>query len=161
MAEFRVDNCVYAFRPMDAFTQLDVIAKLSPLLASGFAELIPFFIKMRDEGLLKIEDIPLKEAVELAPPVAREISKMDSKDRRFIIEACLSLCERKMDGSPGFAPIWNAQVGRAQFEDINSDISIMLRITQGVLMGTFKRFFPESLFALFEGAAVQSSKSST
>ena len=144
---------------MDAFTQFDVLAKVSPLLASGFGEIVPFFIEMRKEGFTSIADVPMQRAAQLLGPVSRELAKMPSDDRRFVMAACLGLCERKaISDQLGWAPIWNAQVGRAMFDDINNNMMVMLRIALAVIQGTFADFFPASLSDLLGGAARQHSK---
>ena len=144
--EFRVEKCTYRVqRPMDAFTQFDLIAKVSPLLASGFGEFVPFFIAMRKEGIAKIGDIPMDRMAKLVGPIARELAKMPTEDRHFVLASCLSICDRKQDGPTFWAPVWNPQAGRSMFDDINNDISVMLRIALAVFQGTFSNFFPASL----------------
>jgi hypothetical protein len=143
---------------MDAFTQFDVIAKVSPLLASGFSEIVPFFIELRKEGIGSIADVPMQRAAQLFGPVSRELAKMPPEDRRYIMGACLGICERKQDGQQGFAPIWSDQAGRAIFDDINNNISVMLRIAVAVIQGTFADFFPASLSGLLGGAPLTTSK---
>ena len=134
---------------MDAFTQMSVAAKISPLIASGFAELLPFAVRMRKEGIANIADVPLKDAAAMLGPVARELAKMPEEDRRFVISSCLSLCERQKDGSQGWETIWNAAANVSNQSDIQSDAVIMIRITIGVIHGTLSNFTLGDLSTLF------------
>ncbi len=151
--EFRVENATYkTMRPMDFWTQLEMSAKVLPLIAAGFGELTAIIMEMKAQGLNDWGSIPRQRAAMLAVPVAKELSRMSADDRRYIISECLLLCERKMDGQEFWAPIWNVAAARSQFADINEDISIIARITLGVIHGTFNRFFPASLSELIGGA---------
>jgi len=150
--EFRIGEFTYKARRMDAFTQMSVISRLSPLLASGFGEIIPLMHKLREEGIANIADMPLDRLGAIATPVARELAKMSDDDRKFIISACLDLCDRKPDGDERWAKVWNPQAGRAMFDDINNDVSILLRIVLGVLQGTCESFLPASLSGSLGGA---------
>lgn len=146
MSEFRVGDFEYRARSMDAFSQLDVMAKLSPLLAAGASELIPFFLDMSKNGLTTADSSALTGILAALDPAAKALANMSGDDRRFIIGTCLSLCERQT--SNGWTKIWNIDAGRAMFDDINNDVSVMLKITTCVLQGTFQRFFPEALSKL-------------
>ena len=147
--EFRVGDYAYKSRHMDVFTQLDILAKLTPLLAAGFVEVVGIFLLLRERGVA-IEDAPLTEAAKLVRPVAAELSRMSQEDRRYIIASCLSVCERQSSGQQAWAPIWNTAAGMAMHQDINSDVSVVLRIALGVIDGTFRRFFPESVWPFLD-----------
>jgi hypothetical protein len=83
---------------------------------------------------------------------------MSSADRKYILGTCLATVERKRDGEVGWAKIWNADAGRAMYDDINYDFLLMLRIALGVFQETFARFLPASLSALI-GASPESAHS--
>jgi hypothetical protein len=142
---------------MDAFTQMAIFSKVSPLLASGFGEMIPIIVSLRKEGLRNLADMPLEKLSSIITPVSRELAKMTNEDRTFIVGTCLELCDRKRDSEQSFARVWNASASRAMFDDINNDLSLMLRIVIGVLQLTFSSFFPESLSDLLGKANNQSS----
>lgn len=150
--EFRVGEFIYKARRMDAFTQMDVISRLSPLMASGFGEIVPLLHELRKEGLTNFADLPMDRLGSIAAPVARELAKMPDEDRHFVVKSCLDLCDRKRDGDERWAKVWSPQAGRAMFDDINNDISVMMRIVVGVLQGTFESFLPASLSGLIGGA---------
>ena len=157
MAEFRVAECIYSVRNMDAFTQMALVSKISPLLASGFGEAIPIIVALRKSGVSNLADMPLEKLASIATPVARELSKMTDEDRNFIVGTCLDLCDRRRDGEQSFVKVWNHGAHRAMFDDINNDLSLMIRIVIGVLQVTFSSFFPESLFGSPGKASNQSS----
>jgi hypothetical protein len=142
---------------MDAFTQMALVSKISPLLASGFGEAIPIVVSLRKEGMKNLADMPLEKLAAILTPVSRELAKMTNDDRLYIIGTCLNLCDRKHDGEQSFTKVWNDTAGRAMFDDINNDLSLMLRIVIGVLQVTFSSFFPESLSGSFGKASNQSS----
>ena len=147
--EFHIGEYTYRAKSMDAFTQMSVTAKISPLIASGFAELLPFAVKLRKDGIKNIADLPLKEAAAMLGPVAREMVKMPDEDRRYVISACLSLCERNKDGAQGWEPIWNHAAVISNQSDIQSDMILMLRITIGVIHGTLSNFSLGDLLTSF------------
>jgi len=147
--EFRIGDCAYRQTSrINAFDQMAIIAKISPLLASGFGELAPLIMKMRKDGLTSLEDMAIDKLGEIATPIATQLAKMSEPDRRFIIGACLGTVERKRDGEVGWAKIWSQEAGRAMFDDINFDFTLMLRIALGVFQETFAGFLPASLSSL-------------
>lgn len=146
MSEFRVGDFTYSVRRMDAFTQMAVVSKISPLLASGFGEAIPLVVRLRREGLNNIANMPLEELARIGTPIARELSKMTNDDRLYIVGTCLGVCDRRRNGEQSFSPVWNQTAQRSMFDDINNDMSLMIRVVLGVLQVTFSSFFPESLF---------------
>jgi hypothetical protein len=142
--EFRIDNFTYrTSRPMDAMVQMDVLSKFAPVLTSGVTELVPFFLRAKAEGLGSIENASMDIALTALNPVAKALSAMTKADRMEIIEACLDLCDRKEAGKEGWSKIWNVDVHRAMYDDINNDSILMVRIVWKVIEGTFQRFFQE------------------
>jgi hypothetical protein len=115
------------------------------------SEIIPFIQEMREKGLA-LDAVKTDAAVKALDPVAKAMASMPDNHRRYIVSSCLALCSRKADKAEGWAPIWNADVHRALFDDINNDVSVMLKIVLGVLKATFSRFFPESLSGFLGGA---------
>ena len=138
--EFTVGDYTYRAKNMDAFVQWSVAAKISPLIASGFAEILPMAVVLRKKGVKNVADLDLKEIAGMAGPIARELAKMPEEDRRFIASACLSLCERQRLGHQGWEPVWNHQAGISPHGDIQSDGVILLRIIAGVIQGTLANF---------------------
>lgn len=139
-------------RKMDAFKQMAVVSKVSPLLASGVGELAPLIVELRREGMSVMSEMSLDKLGQIITPVSRELAKMTDDDRRLIIGSCLDLVDRKDDGKEGWARIWSADANRSMFEEINSDMTMMLRIVFFVVVEVFGGFFPASLSASFAGA---------
>ena len=151
-SEFRLGEYTYRVRQMPAKIQFAVLAKISPLFAAGLTELMPFIQSAINRGLAKSLEMPLEEAIKAASPAAKALASMPDSDRDFIIAACLSICTRKFDGREGWGPLWNEAAATSPCDDINSDISVLLKIILNVLRVTFTRFFPESLSGLIGGA---------
>ena len=140
-------------RKMDAFKQMAVVSKVSPLLASGLGELAPLVVDLKREGMSVMSEMSLDKLGQLITPVSRELAKMSDEDRRLIVGSCLDLVDRKEDGKEGWARIWSADANRSMFEEINSDLTVMLRIVFFVVVEVFGGFFPASLSASLGGAA--------
>jgi hypothetical protein len=151
--EIRIGDSSYTIaRPMNAFVQTDVLSKISPLLASGFGELVPLFMELSRLGISNVAEIETAKLIAIATPVTRELSRMTDEDRRFVFAACLTCVDRKREGDKGWAPVWNENARMSMFQDINFDAFLMLRITMGVIQETFTSFFSASLSALSGGA---------
>jgi hypothetical protein len=130
---------------LNGFVQLAIFTKLMPLLAAGAGELAPLITELRAKGFSGMASMPLEHLGQIITPVAREFAKMTEEDRRFIVGSCLAAVERKQDGKEGWHTVWNKEAQRAMFDDINDDLSVMLRITLFVLSETFAPFLPASL----------------
>ena len=144
--EFHIGDCTYRqTSKINGKTQMKILAKISPLLASGFGELAPLLVSLKRDGVRNIAEVSLMQLGQIATPVARELAKMPDEDRDYIINACLSTVSRKRDGEIGWAAIWSSDANRAMFNDINNDFSLMLRIALGVFQETFGPFLPASL----------------
>lgn len=141
--EFSIDGTSFKTRAMSAEAQLDVLVKVSPLLAAGFAEIIPFYVQLRRDGIASVADASLGQLVGLLTPVARELSKMPKGELWSVIGGCLECCERQVGNS--WSPVWNKAANRPQFQDVNDDLLFALRIAFAVFEASFARFFPASL----------------
>lgn len=144
--DFRVGDYTYhQMTKIDALTQWDMIAIVSPLLATGVGKLVPILAQMRQQGITNIAEASMDQLSEVATPVARELARMSRADRHFLISTCLMTLERKKDGEAGWAKVWSVEAGRSMFDDINNDFSIMIRVALGVFQGTFQSFLPSGL----------------
>lgn len=148
--EFTVAGKRYKATRGNAEDQFDLLSKLTPLLASGIGEIIPFLMEVRRNGITNIGDVAMERIGQITTPVARELSNMSRKDRQVIVAACLRLCQRKGDGeAEGWADVWNDGAQMSMFADIHNDIGVMLQIVWAVIQGVFGRFFPESVSRSF------------
>jgi len=141
--DFSIDGVAYKARNMDVFTQMKVLSKLSPLLASGFGEIIPLIKEARTRGVASLFSLPLEETVKHLAPVAEHLAKMSDEDRLIIVGSSLALVEKEVKPDV-WAGVWNAQAGHAMFREIDENLTLMLRLVFAVLQGTFSRFFPAS-----------------
>lgn len=160
--QFTIDGVAYKARPMDAFTQMDIVSLLSPLVAAGGAELIPWLKEMREtakakaleaavagsdplaaaaDGLLETDPA---EALKHFGGLTRELAKMSSEDRRTIIASCLSLVDKQIKEGQ-WAPVWNVAASRAADDKINNNLWLMVRIAFEVIKGQLFPFFTVSL----------------
>ena len=144
---FEIDGIKYDSRKMDAFTQMGIVARISPLLASGFGELAPIVLDLKAKGQ-SFADIPMERLLEIATPVARELAKLSDEDRLYVVGACLSVCQRQNDNGQGWAPVWNREAKRAMFKDVNENLGTMMKIVLAVLQDNLAPFLPASLSAL-------------
>lgn len=144
--DFRVNDCTYRMTSrLNAKTQFSILQKISPLLASGFGQLAPLLIQLKQEGVANVAEMTLAQLSQIATPVARELAAMSDADRDYILGTLLSVVERKRDGEIGWAKVWSPEVGRSMFDDVNNDFTVMLRIALGVFQETFSAFLPASL----------------
>jgi hypothetical protein len=142
--EFTIDGVAYKARPMNAFTQADIVSLLSPVIAAGGAEIIPWLREMREAALAGgaggLLDANPAEALKHFGGLARELAKMKSEDRRFILSTCLELVDRQIKEGQ-WAPIWVPAAGRAADDKINNSLWLMVRIAFHVIQGTLFPFF--------------------
>jgi hypothetical protein len=156
MSEFTVAGVRYrTARKMDAFVQLGVMSRLSPLLASGFGEIVPLVMELKEKGL-QIADVEMNRLMQMAVPVSHELAKISDADRNYIVGECLAVVDRendssKTEGNRGWAPVWNREAKRAMFTEVNADFSVMLRIVLTVLVETFSPFLGANLSSLVGG----------
>ena len=147
------DSTYRVARKMNGMVQWDIFAKISPLLASGFGELLPLFVEMKSQGMHSLAEVDIAKLAAIATPVAREFSRTSDADRRYVFSTCLACVDRKKDNEQAWAKVWNTDANVSMFSDINNDAILMGRITLGVLQGTFQSFFPASLSALIDGGS--------
>jgi hypothetical protein len=133
---FEVGGFTYRAGKLDARTQFHVVRRLAPVLGS-FRDILA--VVRPAEGQERVDPI---EAIE---PLADAVSKMPDDHVDYVLDACLSVCQREQPGGAGWSPVWNVQAKRPQFEDI--DMLAMLQIVANVLAGALSGFFPGLLFA--------------
>lgn len=112
MIDFKVGDYNYRAQKMDAMTQFHVMCKFGPAMN--------------------------KSATSGGETMLDVFSHMSDVDREYIINETLAIVQREQNGQ--WANIWNKQVKRPMFEDINA-VHVM-DISSNVMDGTFKDFFP-------------------
>lgn len=148
--EFNYSDHTYRMaRKIEMFDQVAILLKITPLLASGFGEIVPMVVELQRSGLRNFGEAPLEAISKIAIPVSRELAKMPDEDRRLIISRCLGTIDRRREGAQGWAPIWSAEASRAMFDDVGGDMLLVIRISIAVLQETYKSFFSDRLLTLF------------
>lgn len=131
MADFTVGNHTYKSRKLDAFTQLHIARRISPLLGS-LGDAYKKFLASGKDPLVVLE------------PVSQAVSQLKDADVNYVMNHCLSVCQRRQADA-----VW-ANVasinGGLQFEDI--ELPEMLLICWHVLeenLGRFMAALPSEL----------------
>lgn len=132
-----INGITYSIGKLDAFQQLHVARKLAPFLA----HLFPMLAKLapQAEGSADLGDVLMELA---AGPLADIFCRMAKEDVDFVVNTCLSVCQRKQD--TGYKKIFAN--GSLMFNDIQLDTLVSL--TLAVVQENLGRFFltsqPES-----------------
>jgi len=123
---FEVGGQTYRVGRMDAKKKFHVARRLAPLL--------PAMSALHSGG----------DMMKSLAPVAESLSRMSEEDTDYVIDACLSVCQR-LQPAGGWAPI-TAAGGRLMFQDI--DMPEMIQLTVQAIRDNIGNFLP--------GAAPQS-----
>jgi hypothetical protein len=127
--ELDIDAKKYRTGRLTAFQQFHIARKLAPaLFALGKAA-------MKDEGQLSsMKDFDVLLAF---GPLVEVISKMSEADTEYVLNVCLSTCQRQ-EGNAWAAVYTIGQ--RLMFEDIG--LQAMLQLTVAVIRENLGNFFP-------------------
>ena len=149
--EFEYAGNKYSIGTMDLFTQIDIAAKLTPLV-TPFLELAKMDgdLKLISEGadLGASRDKILDAVFGKVERFSVLLSKMPNEDRHFIVRECLACVSRKPEGAVGWQKIWNADVSRMQYEDLATlpaAITICAHVIINKLAGFFYSALPNSV----------------
>ena len=150
--EFRIGEWVYNARSLDAWTQLDILIMLGPIMAAGFVQFVAMLNYMKSEGIQSVVDLPQEQVVKVLPSVAEALAKMPKQEVRQIIATLMQLCQRRQvdDMAQKWSAVWVPAAGRAISDDLNEDLLLILQIALAVFEGNFRRYFPDSLFNLLD-----------
>jgi hypothetical protein len=124
LKEFAVGDKTYHCTVIDLLKQVDLMQALSPILPV----LIEAFAGM---GEAKNNE----EATKFALPVMTALHTIPNERLHFIIDECMSVCERLNDNSQ-WSKIWVAK--SPQFMDIN--LGVMTKIVINVLRANLMDF---------------------
>lgn len=111
----------YRIGRIDARKQFHVARRLAPILASLGAS------SFKGDGFTKF-----------LGPISEALSTMSDEDVDYVIDACLSACQRLQANGQG-APVI-ARGGGLMFEDI--DMGQMIQLTVKVIQQNMAGFFP-------------------
>ena len=141
MAEFELDGISYRSKKLDAFVQLNVARRLMPLVSS-----------FKDAAEVMDQGERPAGVLDALEPIALAVAGLKDDDVNYIVAACLTAVDRQ--SGPGWQQVWNKAAGRAQFEDIQTNGYLMIRIAVEVIKDNVSNFFPGLLSASSGGAGV-------
>lgn len=128
----------YRIGKLSAMQQFHVLRRLAPLL-KGFVEVFRDAVSQGKSGadlasLIRSGELNPLSAVE---PIVEAISSMSDVDGEYVLNACLAVCARQVEGGRGWAPLRNS--GGMMFADI--DLQTMMTLTWKVLESNLAGFF--------------------
>jgi hypothetical protein len=132
MLEFQIDDVTYQAGKLNAFQQLHVSRKLSPVLP----KLLPAFLSLTKEELDSKDLATIAEAV---APATEVLASMADADVEYVIGTCMTVVKRALPGNAGWTKAWNEAANLPMYEDI--DLGVMLQITWKVLGDSLGNFF--------------------
>jgi hypothetical protein len=150
--EFRLDGIEYKAKKFNAIEQINLYAKLAPLIFSGIAEILPFMQELRDASIAGgmagafgslMDNKSIPEMLRRFGPAAQKLSEMKPEDISFVIDACMRRTSKKI-GEGKYADLWGHTAGRVMDDRLNSDAWLTLRICGSVIWGSMGSFFSVS-----------------
>ena len=138
MSEIKINGIEYVTGTLSAREQLHVARKLAPFLAHVFPALLRLSQQERpaEEG----------DTVDLAPlimdaaaiPIADVLCKMEEADVDYVVDKCLSVCQRKQKSN------WAKVMINGQFAFADMKLKVLLELTAEVVKENLGDFFPTS-----------------
>ncbi len=156
MIEFEIGGVAYQARRLDLLTQLAIVTKLGPLMASGLAQILQLFDSVTEElgtvpsesrAMLAIAHIlapPKGKLIERLAPLMGELAKMPQDDQQFILAHTLSVVQRNAGSAstPRWETIWPLGLPTPALAEFRSDLMLTLRVVGTVLGMTLGPFIP-------------------
>lgn len=135
--EFELAGHTYKVGRLDAMTQLHVVRRLAPILTT--------LRSVAEEGVVGADgqEAALQRAVEA-------IGAVTDGSLEYVIARCMERVQRKIEGDRGWAPAWNRQAGKPQFDDIGG--FHLLTIASRVVMNELGPFFDGLASSLTAGS---------
>lgn len=119
--ELTLGGNAYSIGKMSAMKQLHVSRRIAPLIP----KLIPLFTRVRTSGAPLTSD--LDGLAEMLQPLADSLADMDDSDAEYVINACMSVVQRKTQY--GWTAAWNEQARSPMFEnDMGLDVLLPLTV---------------------------------
>ncbi len=130
MTEKTIGGHNYRFGKIDARTQFHIVRRLAPTIAGlmTMADLV-------GEGEASPSPGDLLTKIE---PFLQAIGAMSDTDANYILDHCLAVAQRGVEGDRGWSPVM-AQGGRLMFEDI--DIGVMMQLAFEAARENLEGFF--------------------
>lgn len=158
--EFEIGGHQYRAARLDAFQQLHVARRLSPILASvavGLAPLVREVFGALGQGgdnrrgvVASLITTRSEQILACLPSLADALAEISDDDANYILKTCLGVVQRK--GENGWARI-TAQNGGALMPDYaDIDMVVMLEIAWRVVRANLGNFMPALLSTSSSGA---------
>ncbi len=155
---FEIGGVAYQARRMDLLTQLEIVAKLAPLMASGLAQILQLFEAVAEEitdappdmrsvlVISRILALPKGRLIERLGPLMAEFARMPGADQRFILSTTLASVQRNAGTgtAPRWETVWPAGLAAPTAAEFRSDLVLALRVVGTVLAATLGPFTPGS-----------------
>jgi hypothetical protein len=141
MADLEINGVTYRTGKLDAFKQLHVARRIAPLLGKVGPALAGFAAAQAPgEGGMPPAPPSLDDLSRLLAPVADALAALPDADCNYVLQTCLSVCQRQLPGQAGWQVVWNAAAGQLQFQDL--DLPTMMRLALRVIQDNLSGFFP-------------------
>lgn len=151
MAEFTIKEYTYRSRKLDAFAQMHVVRRIAPIITS---------LKAMFEQGLRPDDQADADFFDTLGPLVDAVSALPDADVNYVVATCLAVVDRQ--SGPGWQTVWNSAAGRAQFEDIQTNMMLMLHLCYMVIQDSVSNFLSELPTELKDGGKkLRPSKRST
>lgn len=122
MNEVTIEGAVYVIGVMDARRQLHVARRLAPVMSS-----------LANQPAAE-DDLSARLGL-----MSKAVAEMSDVDTDYVINSCLSICQRKNDSHNGVMSPVMASNGRMMFEDIS--LPAMLQLVWAVIEEKLGSFF--------------------
>ena len=142
--EFDIAGVTYLASKLDAFSQLHVSRKISPVLPKLMRALFSIFQKTQggalgredESGETKIDTAEITDLAAALEPVAAVLASMPDQDAEYVYSACLSVVSRKHGDT--WSPVWNRQHSTCMYDDI--DLGVMTQLVARVTLDSLGGF---------------------
>lgn len=139
MTEFDVGEKTYRVGKIDARRQWHLVRRVAPALVGvvGIASLT------NEEGQV----VNPRAMIEKIEPFLAALGKMSDEDTDYVLDTCLSVVQRKIEGDRGWSSVGSG--GALMFDDI--DLAVMMRLAFEAGRENLSGFF-DALQSMFQAA---------
>lgn len=143
--ELTVAKRTYSTGRLDAFKQMNIVAKLSPMMLALQGSLTG--LTAADFEAARADDGKAQALfASSANPMVEAFAKMSNEDREYVVGSCLDVCQVKDPTTGALSPLRVA--GRLMFDDL--DFPSMMRLTFVVVKENLGDFFLNPLGGILQ-----------
>jgi hypothetical protein len=137
MLEFTHGGFEYRGHKIDTFKQMDLLARIGPLVA-------PMFQKMTELPTGEGEEAEQARNIGQVTAFLEALHKLSDEERKFVAETCLASLQRKQGSGTAEAWAWIFRHGRFMFEDVDNlgDVFALTAQVLGDVLGGFLSIKP-------------------